>query len=103
MTKTELIAHFMKEAELTKPQATKVLEVFANTIIDAAVAGNKITIPGLGIFTAKKREARMGINPMTKEPVQIQASIKPAFRAAKSFKDTLKATMGAPAKKPAKK
>jgi DNA-binding protein HU-beta len=45
-----------------------------------------VKIAGLGIFQVRKRAARMGRNPATGEAIQIKASKKVAFRAAKDLK-----------------
>ena len=44
---------------------------------------------GLGVLVVRKRAARMGRNPATGEPVQIKASKKVAFRAAKELKESI--------------
>ena len=48
--------------------------------------GERIRIAGLGILQVRKRAARMGRNPATGEAIQIKASKKVAFRAAKDLK-----------------
>ena len=48
--------------------------------------GERIRISGLGILQVRKRAARMGRNPATGEAIQIKASRKVAFRAAKDLK-----------------
>ena len=51
--------------------------------------GDRIRIGGLGILQVRKRAARMGRNPATGEPIQIKASKKVAFRAAKELKEAV--------------
>ena len=51
--------------------------------------GDRIRIGGLGILVVRKRAARMGRNPATGEPIQIKASKKVAFRAAKELKEAV--------------
>jgi DNA-binding protein HU-beta len=53
------------------------------------VKGNKIRVPGLGIFVVRKRAARMGRNPATGEAIKIKASKRVAFRAAKELKEAI--------------
>ena len=48
--------------------------------------GERIRIAGFGILQVRKRAARMGRNPATGEAIQIKASKKVAFRAAKDLK-----------------
>ena len=44
---------------------------------------------GFGSFETKKRAARTGLNPRTKETVEIPASKVPAFKAGKALKDAV--------------
>jgi DNA-binding protein HU-beta len=53
------------------------------------VKGSKVRIVGLGIFQVKRREARMGRNPQTGEPVKIKASRKVTFRPSKELKEAV--------------
>jgi DNA-binding protein HU-beta len=48
--------------------------------------GDRVRMSGLGIIEVKDRPARMGRNPATGAAVQIAASKKVAFRAAKELK-----------------
>jgi DNA-binding protein HU-beta len=48
--------------------------------------GDRMRMSGLGIIEVKDRPARMGRNPATGAAVQIAASKKVAFRAAKELK-----------------
>jgi DNA-binding protein HU-beta len=51
--------------------------------------GERIRIVGLGILQVRKRAARMGRNPATGEAIEIKASKKVAFRAAKELKESV--------------
>ena len=51
--------------------------------------GERVRIAGLGILQVKNRAARMGRNPATGQPIQIKASKKVAFRAAKELKEAV--------------
>ena len=46
-------------------------------------------IVGLGILQVRKRAARMGRDPATGEQIEIKASKKVAFRAAKELKEAV--------------
>ena len=48
-----------------------------------------MALSGLGILEVKNRAARMGRNPATGEMIQIAASKKVAFRAAKELKEVV--------------
>ena len=44
---------------------------------------------GFGSFEVKKRAARIGRNPKTKESIEIPASVVPVFKAGKALKDSV--------------
>jgi len=73
-----------------KKQATEAVEAVFDTITKALARGEEVAMPGFGAFKVAKRAARMGVNPKTGEKIQIAASIKPKFRAAKALKDAVK-------------
>ncbi|MGN1053655.1 MAG: HU family DNA-binding protein, partial [Erysipelotrichaceae bacterium] len=52
--------------------------------------GGKVDIPGFGKFEVKHRNARKGINPSTRESMDIAASNVPSFKASKVLKDLVK-------------
>ena len=89
MNKTELIAAMVEKSELTKKDAGAALEAFTAAVEDALKAGDKVQLVGFGTFEVKERAARTGINPQTKQPVEIAASKSPAFKAGKALKDAL--------------
>ena len=90
MNKTELIAAMAEKSGLSKKDAEKALVAFSEAITEALKADDKVQIVGFGTFEARERAARKGINPLTKEPIDIPASIVPAFKAGNAFKDALK-------------
>ena len=49
--------------------------------------GDKVQLVGFGSFEIKARDARMGRNPKTKEPIEIPATKAPVFKAGKALKD----------------
>ncbi len=87
MTKAELIAAVAEKAGLTKKDADRVVAATFETIAQAMANGDKVQISGFGIFDTKKREARTGLNPRTKETIQIPATTQPVFKAGKALKD----------------
>ena len=89
VTLKHLSAGIVERYGLPKKQADTVLaEVFAQ-LVDHLKAGERVRIGGLGIIQVKDRPARMGRNPATGEAIQIKASRKIAFRAAKELKDAI--------------
>ncbi|MBR6816789.1 MAG: HU family DNA-binding protein [Clostridia bacterium] len=90
MNKTELIAAIAAKAELSKKDAEKALMAFTETVVEELKKDGKVQIVGFGTFEARARAERKGINPLTKETITIAASVVPAFKAGKAFKDAVK-------------
>ena len=89
VTQKHLAAGLAERHDMQKREAeTIVTEVFAR-LVDHLKAGERVRIGGLGIMEVKDRPARMGRNPATGEAVQIKASRKVAFRAAKELKTAI--------------
>ena len=89
MTKVELIAKVAAEANLSKKDAEKAVSAVLEGITDALKVGDKVSLVGFGTFETRERPARTGLNPRTKETIQIAASVVPAFKAGKALKDAV--------------
>ena len=76
-------------AEMSKKQTEAILGDLVTLITKHLKKGDRIRIGGLGILVVRKRAARMGRNPATGEAIQIKASKKVAFRAAKDLKEAV--------------
>lgn len=91
MNKVEIISAVAEKAELSKKDVEKALTAFTTVVTDALVNGDKVAIVGFGTFETVERAARTCRNPKTGEPVDVQASKAPKFRAAKALKDAVNA------------
>ena len=87
MNKTDLIETIAKKTGLTKKDSEAALKATIEAIEEALVKDDKIVLVGFGTFEAKKRAARKGRNPSTKEVINIPASKVPAFKAGKDLKN----------------
>ena len=87
MNKTELIAAVAEKASISKKESEVVINAALDTIIDSLKNDEKVQLVGFGGFETKKREARMGRNPKTKEAIEIPATTIPVFKAGKAFKE----------------
>ena len=90
MNKTELIQAVTEKAEVSKKEATKIVEATFESITEALQNGEKIQLIGFGTFEVRERAARKGRNPRTKGDIEIPASKVPAFKAGKALKDAVK-------------
>ena len=87
MNKSDLIAAIATKTESTKKNAEASLNAITETITEALVKGEKVQLVGFGAFEVKKRAARKGRNPQTKEEIKIPASKSPVSKAGKALKD----------------
>ena len=89
MNKNELIAAVAERANLTKKDSEAAVSAMIDAISDALCEGDKVQLVGFGSFEVKKRDARVGRNPKTKEPIEIPATKVPVFKAGKLLKDNV--------------
>jgi len=91
MTKAELIDAIASSKSLpeglTKKAVTAVFDSAFDEIRKSVKKEGKLTVPGFGTFTKKKRAAREGRNPQTGESIKIKASTTMTFRPAKDLKE----------------
>lgn len=90
MNKAELISAVADKASISKKDAEKVVTSVIDSISDALKKGDKVQLVGFGTFEVKQRAARKGLNPLTKQPINIAASKAPVFKAGKALKDMIK-------------
>ena len=89
MNKTELIDKIAAGAGISKGDAKKALDATTNALKEALVAGDKIQLVGFGTFSVSERPAREGINPATKEKIQIAAKKVAKFKAGAELADAI--------------
>lgn len=80
MTKTDLV-NAIAATGLSKADSKKALDAVVGVISGALKEGDKVAILGFGTFSVNERPAREGINPATKEKIQIAAKKVVKFKA----------------------
>ena len=90
MNKMGLVDAVHNKMGTTKKAAEDAVDTLFETITNALARGEEVSVAGFGAFVAKKREARMGINPRTGQKIQIAATVTPKFRAGKALKAAVK-------------
>lgn len=80
MNKTDLINAIAAEG-INKADSKKALDAVLNAISEELKKGEKVAILGFGTFAVSERPAREGINPSTKEKIQIAAKKVIKFKA----------------------
>lgn len=89
MNNSDIAEKLAGDHDLSKAQARELVDGVFAAIADAAGNGEEISLSGFGKFKVKDQPAREGRNPSTGETIQIAASKKLTFTAAKAMKDKL--------------
>ncbi len=90
MNKNVLIANVAEECGLSKKQTTEVVDAFLDNVAEALKKGEKVQLVGFGCFEVRKRAARVGRNPQTKNEIKIPATNVPVFKAGKVLREKVK-------------
>ena len=73
MNKSDLINAIAEKSGLTKADSKAALEAAVEAISAALAAGEKVALVGFGTFSVAEKAARTGIDPRTKETIEIAA------------------------------
>ena len=87
MNKAELINAVAEKTSLSKKDSEAAVNAALEAITASLVKGEKVQVSGFGTFETKDREARVGRNPHTKEPISIPATKAPVFKPSAALKE----------------
>ena len=90
MNKTELINSLTEETALPKRDVVRMLDTLARIVGRTLKKGDKVQWSGFGTFTISRRPPRIGINPITREKIQLPATLVMKFRPGKNFKEDIR-------------
>ena len=89
MNKSELINAMAAESGLSKTDAKKALDAFISVVTNAMKEGDKVALVGFGTFSVSERAGRTGINPSTKQPIEIPAKKVVKFKAGNELESAI--------------
>ena len=90
MTKSELILKITrKNSFLYQNDIHKIIDTLFDSVTKALYNDERVELRGFGTFTTKNRNARIGRNPKTGEPVAIPQKKMPFFKMGKSMKERI--------------
>ncbi|MFI4938080.1 MAG: HU family DNA-binding protein [Candidatus Berkiellales bacterium] len=89
VNKAEIIEYIAEHADISKASATRALNAVIEKITKGLINRQMVTLLGFGSFQVKPRAARIGRNPKTGEPLNIEAANVPSFKAGKALKDAV--------------
>ena len=87
MNKLELISALKTEADISKSEAARVVQIFFDNMADAMARGERVEIRGLCSFFVKEYKSYTGRNPKTGDKVTIRPKRLPFFKSGKELKD----------------
>ena len=90
INKKDLAEKLAKEFGCSKKDATAYVQFVFDTVADTLKNDGTVDVFGFGKFSISERAARTGINPATKEKIEIAASKSVKFKASKALKDAVK-------------
>ena len=90
MNKTEFINAVAEKSGLSKVDAKKAVEAFVETVSSELIEGGKVALFGFGSFSVAEKSARKGVNPKTKQPIEIPARKSVKFKAGAELTEIIK-------------
>ncbi len=87
MNKLEIISTLKSDANISKSEAAKVVQIFFNNMAEAMAKGERVEIRGLCSFFVKEYKSYTGRNPKTGERVTIKTKKLPFFKSGKELKE----------------
>lgn len=94
MNKKELLSEIAKRAGVSQKDSQAVLNAFQKIALESLKKESEFVLLDLGKFKISKRAARKGVNPATKQPIDIPAKEKPALVASRKFKAFVEGSEG---------
>ncbi|MCF8083867.1 MAG: HU family DNA-binding protein [Deltaproteobacteria bacterium] len=88
MNKGDLVNEVAKVVS-NKKEAQAAVDCVFDTIAETLKKKEKVTLVGFGTFKVDERKARKGINPQTKEVINIKAKNVPKFVPGQALKDAV--------------
>jgi integration host factor subunit beta len=90
MIKSELVARLTaRYPHLYHRDVERIVSTVLDQVTKALSEGHRVELRGFGAFSVKVRPSRMGRNPRTGEPVEVDEKRAPFFRTGKELRERL--------------
>jgi len=89
MTKADIVNLVFEKVGLPRNETQDIVEAVFDTIKDTLITGESIKVSGFGTFNIRKKSARVGRNPKTKEEVEITPRRVVTFKASDQLKEVI--------------
>jgi DNA-binding protein HU-beta len=90
MQKTDFIKAVAERTGVSQKETKQVVDAALDVVTEALKRGEKVTLTGFGTFEVRQRQAREGVNPQTRQKIQIAATKTPGFSASSTLKEAVK-------------
>jgi len=90
MNKADLVGELSNQTGLTKRTSREAVDAIISAITDSLAREERVTLVGFGTFQTMKRKARKGVNPQTREAINIPAKKVPKFTAGKALRGAVR-------------
>ncbi len=87
MNKLELISQLKNDANISRMEASKIVQIFFDDMTETLARGDRVEIRGLCSFYVKNYKSYMGRNPKTGDKVKIRPKKLPFFKPGKELKE----------------
>lgn len=92
MNKEQIAQQIADTKGVTKKEALDQVNDVLETIKQALVSGEKVSLVNFGNFEVKERKERIGRNPQTSEQMHIPAQKTVGFKPGKDLRESVKAS-----------
>jgi integration host factor subunit alpha len=86
LTRADLCETVHNEVGLTRQDCAGLVERTLELVVEALEAGETVKLSGFGVFQVRAKRARMGRNPKTGEPAEIEPRRVIGFHASQVMK-----------------
>ena len=90
MNKAELVGEVANQTGLTKKTSREAVDAIVSAITDCLAREERVTLVGFGTFQVMERKARRGVNPQTREELDIPAKNVVRFKAGKGLRERVR-------------
>ena len=92
MIRSELLQALSAEnPDLRPDEVEKVADIFFDAISERPAEGGRVELRGFATFSTRLRDARVGRNPRTGDPVDVPSKRVPYFKPGKEMRERLNA------------
>lgn len=89
MNKSHLIHYVAEELQTSRLRASMLVDTVLGGIVEGLRTDQNVTLTGFGTFEVKERKPRLGRNPHTGAPIQIEAGRRVGFRVGRGLRNSV--------------